>query len=114
MSLNTLCHLLSDNLENCGIQTFQTPWITAFSAAYIYLYLQQVKVLCTSLSIVASRGSSYADERGCIGFLYAWRKVFYHAEVYVEMFYLCYISVTAGYHASPHPLQLDLDLGVQM
>lgn len=41
-------------------------------------------------------------------------RVFHHAEVYVEMFYLCYISVTAGYHVSPHPLQFDLDLGAQM
>lgn len=38
----------------------------------------------------------------------------YHAEVYVEMFYLCYISVTVGYHVSPHPLQFDLDLRAQM
>lgn len=38
----------------------------------------------------------------------------HHAEVYVEMFYLCYISVTVGYHVSPHPLQFDLDLRAQM
>lgn len=38
----------------------------------------------------------------------------YHAGVCVEMFYLCYISVTVGYHVSPHPLQFDLDLRAQM
>ncbi len=30
------------------------------------------------------------------------------------MFYLCYISVTPGYHVSLHPLLFDLDLGAQM
>lgn len=33
---------------------------------------------------------------------------------YVEIFYLCYVSVTAGYRVSPHPLQFDPDLGAQM
>lgn len=28
ISLNTLCHLFSDNLDNCDMQTVQTPCIT--------------------------------------------------------------------------------------
>lgn len=36
------------------------------------------------------------------------------AEVCEEMHYQSYISVTAGYRVSPHPLQSDLHLGAQM
>lgn len=35
-------------------------------------------------------------------------------EVCVEKFYLRCISVTVGYHVSPHPLQSDPDLRAQM
>lgn len=88
---------------------------SAISPADMYLlYLQQVKVPCASLS-------REPDQQLCrwvwvywLFSMHRWRFSITPSGVYVEMFYLCYISFTVGYHVSPHPLQFDLDLGAQM
>lgn len=82
------------------MQAFETV-SRQYSSSLIYPYLQQLKVPLL-LSVAAMQMS--------VGALLS----SYCAEVCVEMFYLCCISVTVGYHVSPHPLQYDPDSRAQM